>query len=161
MRSDNWTTPPLLFKYLNEKCKFNIDAAASAKNTKCKKFFSKKDSFLKFAPYDARKHWRIFCNPPYSLDRDFAERCYEMYCESGTQSVLLLPTRSDRIWYNRFRNAQDVREIPFTGRIHFGNAKGGAFMYSVLFVIGFKLLKFPKWLDAGQFNKGNKGSATT
>lgn len=165
MRSDEWTTPPKLYDWLHKKCKFNVDAAATEKNTKCKKFFSKKNSFLECASKEAKASWRIFVNPPYSMDSLFANLCYFLYkysgIHSGIPSVILLPVRSDRIWYNRLSNLSGVRVIPFTGRIHFGNAKGGAFMYSVLFVIGFKDVDFPKYLDAGQFNKNGKGSATT
>jgi len=157
---DEWTTPQALYDWLNDKCNFNVDAAATSKNTKCKKFFSKKKSFIDNW-IDLYNQDRVFCNPPYSLDREFAQLCYALYEASSIDTVLLLPVRSDRIWYNKLANSKGVRVIPFTGRIHFGNAKGGAFMYSVLFVIGFKDVKFPKWIDAGQFNKKGRGSATT
>lgn len=170
MRSDEWTTPKKLFKWLDDKCNFEIDAAANSRNALCSKYFSKSTNFLKnFKDYvleDKAKAYtrptiRVFCNPPYTLDREFAELLYFYFYTERVNSVLLLPVRADRIWYNELANKRRVRDIPFTGRLHFGNAISGAFMYSVLFVIGFKDVKFPKYLDAGQFNKGNRGSATT
>ncbi len=157
MRSDEWETPQALYDFLNKKFRFNLDAAATAKNTKCKEFYSKKKSFLTNTL--TTSGWRVWCNCPYSMDREFAELCLQLYQDLNISSVLLLPVRSDRIWYNRIANTPGVRTIPFTGRIHFGNAKSGAFMYSVLFVIGFKNIVMPNWMDAGQFNKGFKGSA--
>lgn len=164
MKNDNWTTPNKLFEFQNSRFNFTVDAAASSKNTKCDSFFNKKENFLKVA-YDSSCLWqnvRIFCNPPYSLDKEFAEACLYLYQNFKVPSYLLLPQRGDRIWYNKLlKQTKGVRNEPFTGRIHFGNAKSGAFMYNIGVIIGFKECKTFPYLDAGQFNNGGRGSATT
>lgn len=167
-RRDDWTTPQKLFDWLDGRFQFNIDAAANKKNAKCSKFFSAKNSFLtnhsvvSTDTIDLDLGARIFCNPPYSLDREFAEVCYGLYQEFDIPSVLLLPVRSDRIWYNKLLNAKGVRSEPYTGRIHFGGSGKGAFMYNINVIIGFwDVKKTYKYIDAGQFNEGGKGSAKT
>jgi site-specific DNA-methyltransferase (adenine-specific) len=164
-KNDNWTTPQPLYDWLHERCNFNVDAAASKKNTKCKRFYSKENSFLdipidKLGNHLVKIKARIFCNPPYSLDMEFAQRLRYLAATYSIPSYILLPQRCDRIWFQQFRNSKIVKEEPFTGRIHFGNAGKGAFMYSVGMFVGFKDVKVRKWIDAGQFNEGGKGGAT-
>lgn len=169
MKNDNWTTPQALFDFMNERFNFNVDAAASKKNTKCKIFFTKQDSFLapkleiladRLKKSCKGKRVSIFCNPPYSLDMQFATHLHVLYNMYGIESYCLLPVRSDRLWYNHMLHSAGIRDEPFTGRIHFGNAKGSAFMYNIGVVFGFKDVKLTDYLDAGQFNKGGRGSAT-
>ncbi|MDU2110007.1 MAG: DNA N-6-adenine-methyltransferase [Peptoniphilus lacydonensis] len=43
---DDWETPQKLFDELNEKYQFDIDVAASARNAKLPKYFTKEDNAL-------------------------------------------------------------------------------------------------------------------
>lgn len=160
MKNDEWTTPNKLVAYLNTRFGFNVDAAATARNKCFDHYYSKKNSFLK-STWQMNSGARLWINPPYSMAKEFAERAYFLYKYFGIPSYLLLPVRSDRIWYQSLLHAEDVRDEPFTGRIHFGKAKASAFMYNIGVIIGFKDVPSYESIDAGQFNKGKRGSATT
>lgn len=160
MANDEWTTPKKLFDYQDNLYHFNVDAAATAKNKLCERFYSKKNSFLRTVAKDFDCESRIWCNPPYSMAREFADHCYKLYCRRDVCSYLLLPVRSDRIWFQQLIHKTFVTTQYYTGRIHFGNATGSAFMYNVGIIIGFPgCLLNRQWLDAGQFNKDGKGGA--
>jgi len=45
--SDEWETPPDLFATLDAEFHFTLDAAASARNRKCKNYFSEMEDGLK------------------------------------------------------------------------------------------------------------------
>jgi hypothetical protein len=59
---DDRATPPEIFGPLNDRFRFTVDAAASAENAKCERFWTAAENGL-------TKSWageRVFCNPPYS-----------------------------------------------------------------------------------------------
>ncbi len=163
MKNDEWTTPKPLVEYLHKRFKFNVDAAATAKNNCFEEYFSKKRSFLSWGEKELSRFdgASVWCNPPYSMAKEFAEECLKLYVHYGVSSYLLLPVRSDRLWYQQLLHSQHVRDEPFTGRIHFGKAKGSAFMYNIGVVIGFKATPTVEFIDAGQFNVKGRGSATS
>lgn len=162
MKRDDWETPKKLFNYLDGRFDFNIDAAASKENKLCRKFYSQEKSLFNAGKeITKRTNSRIFCNPPYSMAKEFSEFCFLLYKLYQIPSYLLLPVRSDRVWYQQLLNSPHVRDEPYTGRIHFGGSGKGAFMYNIGVVIGFKEVKTEKYIDAGQFNDGGKGSAGT
>jgi hypothetical protein len=45
-RSEEWATPPDLFRKLNAEFHFTLDVCATAENAKCPKFFTKKENGL-------------------------------------------------------------------------------------------------------------------
>lgn len=159
-RRDDWTTPQKLFNWLDSRFRFNLDAAASKKSTKCEQYYNARENFLAERSKPA-SFARIFCNPPYSLDKEFAEKCHQLYLDYGISSLLLLPVRSDRVWYQELLHSKNVRDEPYTGRIHFGGSGKGAFMYNINVIIGFKETPTLKYIDAGEFNDKGRGSATT
>jgi site-specific DNA-methyltransferase (adenine-specific) len=73
----DFETPQWFFDRLNDHYNFTLDAAATSKNKKCKKFFGRKNSALK-------QSWmsqRIFCNPPYEGPAKKCERgCDKDHC---------------------------------------------------------------------------------
>ena len=58
----SWCTPQNFFDRLNEEFHFVLDAAATDKTAKCKKYFTPADDGL-------AQSWNcggaVFCNPPY------------------------------------------------------------------------------------------------
>lgn len=150
---DEWTTPPKLFSWLDSICEFNLDAAASIDNHLCENFYTKEDSAL---AKEIDPSSRIFCNPPYSLDLDFARWGFS----KGSNVAMLLPVRSDRTWFQKLLHSWDLRRCWFTGRLHFGGSGKGAFMYSILIIKGFPELSLPDYICASLFNDGGKGAAT-
>lgn len=65
MSNDECETPQEFFDALNSVYKFKLDAAASKRNHKCKKYFTKKDDALNIL-------WKttgyVWINPPYSKE---------------------------------------------------------------------------------------------
>lgn len=128
--SDEWTTPKWLFEKLNAEFAFALDAAATKKSALCARFFSKEDSALD-------KEWPIdgwtFCNPPYSLCGEFAEKAKKELAR-GARSVLLVPARVETRWFCNF--VHGVAEVRFfKGRVRFSD-KGSAPFPSVVLVYG-------------------------
>ena len=61
---DEYATPPAIFNPLNDLFDFDVDVAATAKNTKVQQnFFTLKQDGLK---QDWTKFKSVWCNPPFS-----------------------------------------------------------------------------------------------
>ena len=109
-------TPQDLFDQLDAEFHFKTDLAASAKNTKCKRFYSEKDSAFE-------KTWKgsNWGNPPYGRG------IIHWTCKAEDESksiykptiVMLLPARTDTKWFEVIADSAD--EIRFIkGRLKFG-----------------------------------------
>lgn len=91
---DEWRTPRWLFdRCVKEFGSMDIDAAADRDSSFCGDFFSIKRSAL---AVDARWSGNVWCNPPYSMLRQFAIKAIEQleanFCDSVT---FLIPARTD------------------------------------------------------------------
>jgi len=66
---DERQTPKLLVENLEAALEiyFNLDAAATGRNKKAKKFISKRQDALSISWNDDGKKKYVFCNPPYSI----------------------------------------------------------------------------------------------
>lgn len=117
----DWCTPVDFFQQLDAEFHFDLDAAASDKNAKCTRYFTKKEDGLKM-------DWggyHVFCNPPYG--REIAKWVQKAWAESrkyNTLVVMLIPARTDtEYWHNYiFNKAMDIRFIK--GRLKFTDANG-------------------------------------
>jgi phage N-6-adenine-methyltransferase len=110
--SDEYETPPWLFKALDTEFRFTFDAAADIDNKLCQVWTN--DIERTTIPSGAV----IFCNPPYSNIEPFV-RC--LTNSSGT-TVFLLPIRSGTAWFahlNKLRCWPNVEFRFFRKRIHF------------------------------------------
>src|SRR6266516_647855 len=121
-RSEEWPTPQDFFDRLNAEFHFTLDPCATAKNAKCKKYFTKKDDGL-------NRDWgrdTVFCNPPYGREmRSWARKCYEA-SRAGATVVLLAHSRTDTRWFHDWVYGKAV-EIRFVrGRLKFGDGKQSA-----------------------------------
>lgn len=124
----DWETPRSLFEELDKEFHFDLDAAASKENTKCKKFFTKEDNALGQDWYKDGIY-NIFINPPYSraLTGKFVEKCYKEY-KKGATIVALLFSRTDTKWFHKYIYNQPNVEIRFIkGRVKF--ELGGKSLY--------------------------------
>lgn len=154
-RRDDWETPQKLFDYLDSVFDFTLDAAASKENAKCDKYYDERaDGLTK--PWDRS----TFCNPPYSKDREFAVKADIEWRTVANCSCLVLPVRSDRLWFQRLLHVGNVKTCWITGRLHFGGSDKAAFMYSILFYWHPEQV-LPLYMQAGQFNDSGKGDART
>jgi len=115
--SSDWETPQAFFDILDEKLgPFTLDAAATAKNTKCARYYSSRHNALE-------QPWKVyglgqasgvtFCNPPYGKGLGkWIEHGYRESVKHKQRVVMLLPARTDTIWYH------DI-VMPFAGAVYF------------------------------------------
>ena len=112
-----WSTPSWLFELLDKEFCFTLDAAASAENAKCERYFTKEQSGL-------GSSWageRVWINPPYdhkSLTAFIGKAREE--AARGAVSVLLVPVKSDQAWWHDHAMQHEIRFI--RGRVSFGGA---------------------------------------
>lgn len=101
---DDRATTPEVFDPLMERFGFTIDVAASAANTKCARYLTVDDDGLATS-------WageRVWCNPPHSNLRAWAEKAWFAYLtERAELIVMLVPAnRTEQGWW------QDFIELP-------------------------------------------------
>jgi site-specific DNA-methyltransferase (adenine-specific) len=126
---DEARTPPSLFKKLNERFHFKLDAFCTESNCLCENGLFKEqydalnmqwDSFLvnKFG-YRA---YSIYGNPPYSHPEPFIIKAYEE-SQKGATVVLLLPSDTSTKAFHKY--VMKATEIIFIeGRVTFNNPDG-------------------------------------
>ena len=122
----DWETPDYLFKWADKRWgPFNLDAAASAENTKCDEYFTEENDALSqnWATSSNFGTKRVWCNPPYgSMYSKFILKAIEEL-EAGHifSAVFLIPARVDtKIFQDAIRkNASEIYFI--RGRVKFVN----------------------------------------
>jgi len=133
--SKEWETPQDFFDILNRVFKFNLDVCATAKNAKCKKYFTEQQDGL-------AQEWRgnIWCNPPYGRDIEkWVKKAHETHWKGangrGAMIVMLLPARTDTIWMQEY--VFGTAKLFFVkGRLKFSNCKNTAPFPSMLAFYG-------------------------
>lgn len=123
-QSDEWETPPWLFRKLNEEFHFDLDAAASESNRKCEKFLSiDRDGLIRtWTVGGTIGHTHVFLNPPHSLLDEFMRKAFHeskvTMSHPRSLVVCLIPVKADtRWWHEVVQFADEVRFI--RGRIKF------------------------------------------
>lgn len=110
-----WETPQELYEKLNKEFNFTLDAAASDKNHKTKKYYTKEKNGL-------QQSWQttgsVFCNPPYGRTLyKWIEKAHEE-AKTGQKIVMLIPARTDTSYFHKYiYNKTEIRFIK--GRIKF------------------------------------------
>ena len=124
-----WETPLALYAALHAEFAFNLDPAATVKNAKCPRFYTKQDDGLS-------KSWkgeRVWLNPPYGrgIIEAWVEKAATGECEVA---VLLLPARTDTKWFQTWvlPFVHDLRFI--RGRVRFVGAPSSSPFPSVIVV---------------------------
>ena len=116
-----WETPQEFYDKLNEEFGFTLDPCATKKNTKCKKFYTKKDDGLS-------KDWSgetVFMNPPYG--REIGKWVKKASKGEAEIVVALLPARTDTRWFHDYIYYNQKAEIRFIkGRLKFSGHKNSA-----------------------------------
>jgi site-specific DNA-methyltransferase (adenine-specific) len=121
--SDEWETPPEVFGPLNEYFKFTLDPCATAKNAKCRRYFTRAEDGLvqSWAPE------KVFMNPPFGRRQigDWVRKAYEE-AGRGALCVCLLPASTDTAWWHDY--VEPVRIIGdvwfLRGRVRFRRPSG-------------------------------------
>lgn len=116
-----WETPDELFKELDSKYHFTLDACARPENAKCKKFFTVKEDGL---AQDWKGH-TVFCCPPSgrgNLSR-WVQKAAKEAKKKGTTVVMLLPVSTDSKWFQENIYLQPGVKIKFLPeRVKFVNS---------------------------------------
>ena len=120
-KSDEWTTPIELFKKLNRRFLFDLDAAADNWNHLLDEWYTKEDSGLEHS-WEGR---RVFCNPPYSQIKLWAAKFIEE-SKHARCIVALVPARTDTKWFQSLMASAD-KIVFIKGRLHFSNAGSAPF----------------------------------
>ena len=130
-KTDLWSTPQEFYNKLNEEFNFNLDPCATNENHKCEKYFTIDDDGLK-------QNWqghRVFCNPPYGrVLKEWVQKCYEESLKPNTTVVMLIPARTDTIYFHKYiyNISKEIRFIK--GRLKFGDCKNSAPFPSMVIV---------------------------
>lgn len=111
--SDDWETPPALYKKVDRIFGFTLDPCATKENAKCERFFT-------VARDGLGQSWareRVWCNPPYSEWPSWIEKTVAE-AEKGAVIVFLMPPRSGTIAWHRYAMKADGI-IFLKGRVQF------------------------------------------
>jgi phage N-6-adenine-methyltransferase len=117
---------PGFFKQLNREFSFVLDAAATDKSAKCRRYFTPENDGLK-------NSWgggTVFCNPPYGREiGKWVQKAYQEAKRHNITVVMLIPARTDTAYFHDYIYGKaEVRFI--RGRLKFtdeeGNTKAAA-----------------------------------
>tara|TARA_R110001583_G_scaffold44829_16_gene141880 strand:- start:1612 stop:2094 length:483 start_codon:yes stop_codon:yes gene_type:complete len=105
----SWRTPRQLFDLLDDEFHFDLDAAASATNALCDRYFTEQDDAL---AQDWLSSQSVWCNPPYG--RDLHRWMAKAYAESrkGPTVVMLVMACTETKWWREYAwRADEIRLI--------------------------------------------------
>lgn len=116
----NWCTPQDFFDRLNEEFNFVLDAAATDKSAKCKRYYTPETDGL-------RSSWNyggaVFVNPPYGRNISKWVEKASKEAENGITVVMLIPARTDTSYFHDYiYNKAETRFI--RGRLKFTDEDG-------------------------------------
>lgn len=129
--TNEWATPRKFFEELDAEFHFDLDPCSTHENAKCKRHFTIEDDGL-------AQDWggaKVFCNPPYGREiGTWVRKCYEESRKPNTLVVMLIPSRTDTLWFHTwiYHKAREIRFI--RGRLHFNESKQGAPFPSMIVV---------------------------
>lgn len=117
----SWGTPQDLFDALDQEFHFTLDAAASDKNHKCKKYYTEEMDGLSHS-------WEgetVFLNPPYGKTIGlWMKKAYDEN-RRGATVVAVVPARTGTRWFHDYvYGKSELRFIK--GRLKFTDEDGNA-----------------------------------
>lgn len=132
-KTDNWATPIDFFRKLNEEFHFDLDPCADEYNHKCEKYFTKETDGL-------LQDWggcRVFCNPPYGKEiKKWVQKASEEAKKPNTTVVMLIPARTDTVYFHEYIYGKDTEIRFIKGRLKFGDSKTSAPFPSMVVIFG-------------------------
>lgn len=132
-KSDSWTTPHDLYEKYHELYQFELDAAASHRNSKCPLYFDDSGLEEEWCIY-ANKVW---LNPPYSDVKSWIKKAYEQSLKQVT-TVMLIPARTDTSAWHEY--VFPYAKVEFLrGRLKFSHSKNSAPFPSAIVIFKGKL----------------------
>lgn len=120
-RFQAWRTPPSLFRRLDQRCHFGLDAAADETNALCPAYLTARDNAL-IQSWGVRSGWQpVWLNPPYDQAGAFIAKARR---EGWLVPVVcLVPARTDTAWWQRHGSRARIYLLP--GRLRFGGRGAG------------------------------------
>lgn len=139
-QSVEWTTPPKVFKDLNDEFDFVLDAAATPENALCSQFYTERENGLArswgiFKP-GMQEIGNVYCNPPYGrgLTALWVAKGKAEAKQHRIQVVMLLPGRTGTRWFHEhiwdYQIHQPQRGVQvryWKGRMKFSDSKDAPF----------------------------------
>lgn len=128
-------TPQALFDYYDGIYGFELDAAASSHNSKCKKYITEKENSLTLEWITKVKRGSaVWLNPPYSHVKEFIRRAYQQSKKYDLTVACLVPARTGSIWFKSSLERGGIRFI--NSRVCFDGQSAGAGFPSIVVVFG-------------------------
>jgi len=121
--SSEYETPNEIFIPLQKEFNLKLDVCATKENAKCNLFFTKEDDALD-------KDWdkNFWMNPPFGRSlKKWVQKAYEE-SEKGVTGVMILPVRSNTIWWHKFIIDTKAEVRFLKGEIKFSNQKNGLWL---------------------------------
>jgi len=98
-----WETPDEVFQFLDNIFHFTLDAAATAKNTKCNWYIDEVMDALDCNWRELSDGGAVFLNPPYGRNvGKWVKKAWEESLRGGIEVVCLLPARTDTTWFHDY-----------------------------------------------------------
>ena len=120
-QKDAWETPQDFFDRYDERFHFNLDAASTDDNAKCKNHFTVSDDGLS----QNCGGCRVWLNPPYGREIGrWVQKAWEESQKPETLVVCLLPARTDTAWFHDYCTKGKITFV--RGRLKFGDSKNSA-----------------------------------
>lgn len=94
---DDRATPPEVFGPLHKRFGFTVDVCASARNTKCERFYTSADNGLD-QPWAGDVVW---CNPPFSRIRPWLVKAWAEQATARGIVMLLPSNRTEQTWWQQ------------------------------------------------------------
>jgi len=114
---EHWETPQPFFDELDAEFGFTLDVAAAHGNQKCERYFTRWEDGLK-QDWGEEVCW---CNPPYGrVIAKWVRKAWES-AQAGAMVVMLVPARTDTIWWHDYCVKGEIRFI--RGRLTFSGAQ--------------------------------------
>lgn len=114
-KSDDWATPQDFFDRIDCYMHFTLDVCANKDNAKCVRFYSLDQDGLSM-PWNGM----VWCNPPYGRK---VVQWVKKACFSDDPVVMLLPARTDTIWFHEYVLPFAKSVVFVRGRLKFGGSK--------------------------------------
>lgn len=122
-KRDDYSTPQELFDNIDEVFHFTLDAAADASNTKCENYYTVDDDALTL-------DWpgTVWVNPPYGkyVTPKWVKKGYEESAKHNSTVCMLLPARTDTIWFHDIILKHAITIFFIKGRLTFTGEKDPA-----------------------------------
>ena len=119
-KSGDWGSPEWLFAMLDEEFEFTLDAAASASNALCERFYTKEQNALE----QGWKGESVYINPPFFAEdlKAFVRKAYAESRDKDTMVVMVVPAKTDQSWWHDFAIHTQCRfikgRVTFKGALH-------------------------------------------